>query len=348
MHESRFARFNAILVIVTVTACGALGCKVADPSNDMERAGIASFDELFAQGREIVLEESDSQINVTINVTVHPNSEFLIADQAEGTVRVYDSRGRLAAAYGRQGDGPREFRQPVALIPFGEDSLLAIDMTGRLTVIGPDGGVRTVSTGLTPVYSGQAMSRDTIVLAARTLRDSTVRLHYFAVGGDTTIEGEVIATIPSDLRPAFNAVGIIGVAPEQHTIAVTLATYDTLYRLDRRSGAVRPTPLPFAHFRRITAYRPNAAGMNGIREWLRGFSLVSEVYPLSTRTMLVQYQDRPDMYPRFRLMAMDSSGNRLFDLFDSPRLLAVMPGDTLVFQHPDSEVPNRWLLATLR
>ncbi len=78
--------------------------------------------------------------------TVKPLSHGLFAalDQYLPTIYVFDSSGRLLNTLGRSGDGPGEFRTVHSLAVLQGDSLAVIDENAaRLTVFGPDGGVRT-------------------------------------------------------------------------------------------------------------------------------------------------------------------------------------------------------------
>lgn len=51
---------------------------------------------------------------------------------------VFDARGRFVQAIGRSGDGPGEFRNPVAVVVSPADSVYVFDgQTGRLTVLSP-------------------------------------------------------------------------------------------------------------------------------------------------------------------------------------------------------------------
>lgn len=58
------------------------------------------------------------------------NNDIAVADLVAGEVRVFSSAGEHAATYGRQGDGPGEFRGLFTVLEHGGDSLLAWD--GRL------------------------------------------------------------------------------------------------------------------------------------------------------------------------------------------------------------------------
>lgn len=78
--------------------------------------------------------------------TVKPLSRGRVAalDQYLPTIYVFDRSGRVLTRLGRAGDGPGEFRTVHSLAVLPGDSLAVIDENAaRLTVFGPDGGVRT-------------------------------------------------------------------------------------------------------------------------------------------------------------------------------------------------------------
>jgi hypothetical protein len=75
-------------------------------------------------------------------------SGFAILDRRERQVHVYDSTGQLVRRFGREGRGPGEYTQPLAIA--GIDSLLAIwdNVTAkRFTVLDANGSVLTTLAG---------------------------------------------------------------------------------------------------------------------------------------------------------------------------------------------------------
>jgi hypothetical protein len=333
-------RVPVLLAALLAIGCGRPG------SSDPGSADAGRFSDHLAVHRALLLEETEDVINVSINVAAIPGG-FLVADQSETQLREYDVHGGLRRAWGSRGEGPGEFRYPVGVAPFGADSLLAADMFGRLTVYSPAGYARTMDSRLV-LYGATPLPDGSVLLAGRRLGGLEIRIHSVEPGAGSTRAGPVVATIRPEIAPAFESVGMIGAAARDSRRVFTLATNDSLYLYDARSQATEVRALPFTGFRPMTEPRPREQGMAAIREWVSSFSLVSEVYLLDSGVVLVQYQDRPEMTPHWRLLAVDTLGNRLFELRDSPRLFTVMPGDTLVFHDPESETPNRWLLATLR
>jgi hypothetical protein len=78
----------------------------------------------------------------------------------------YDERGRLIGQFGRRGQGPGEFLDPVALLPASGDSVAVLDRGNlRATVLGPDLRMgRTVTAGMAATAARVVRWPDRILL----------------------------------------------------------------------------------------------------------------------------------------------------------------------------------------
>jgi hypothetical protein len=63
-------------------------------------------------------------------------------------------------------------------------------------------------------------------------------------------------------------------------------------------------------------------------------------------SFLVQYFDKVGAEPQWRLLRMTEGGERLFE-GPSPKLLALLPGDQLLFDAPGTDEPNVWQFASV-
>lgn len=70
-----------------------------------------------------------------------PDGRVFVADQGNAEVRVFSADGSHLATWGRQGDGPGEFRAPGALLPWPAGDTMAVwdQRQGRLTLFDADG-----------------------------------------------------------------------------------------------------------------------------------------------------------------------------------------------------------------
>ncbi len=86
------------------------------------------------------------------DVAALPDDRFVVLDRISGHLALYDGNGDLVWTVGHLGDGPGEFRQPVAVAPLGPDRLVVWNSDGRLLVFSSADGAFLFS-GHPPVGS---------------------------------------------------------------------------------------------------------------------------------------------------------------------------------------------------
>jgi hypothetical protein len=70
-----------------------------------------------------------------------PDGRLAVASAGTHDVRVYSPEGELVGRFGRQGDGPEEFREPGVVGRYGADTLVVFDaMLSRVSWIHAEGG----------------------------------------------------------------------------------------------------------------------------------------------------------------------------------------------------------------
>lgn len=71
-----------------------------------------------------------------------PDGRVAVASGGSCDVRIYGTDGSLLARWGRQGDGPDEFRNPALMGRHGADTLVVFDATlSRITLVHPETGI---------------------------------------------------------------------------------------------------------------------------------------------------------------------------------------------------------------
>ena len=123
-----------VVLIVASAALLSVACAEADhPST-------ASFADRFEAVDTIVLAEPDSAPVTGIrDFSPTEDGRFVLIDRARPEVRLYDSHGRLVHTVGRFGDGPGEFRNPMAAAVDRDGHLLVVDAeSDLLTRFTPD------------------------------------------------------------------------------------------------------------------------------------------------------------------------------------------------------------------
>jgi len=110
----------------------ALACE--HPSEDPQPAHALAFSDAIQITDTLSLEENSEVVNVNIDVATDNDSGFVVADRAEGQVRMYDRTGRLSWFGGGRGAGPGEFSNLVLARRMPDGSLLCADRNARFTV----------------------------------------------------------------------------------------------------------------------------------------------------------------------------------------------------------------------
>jgi hypothetical protein len=82
--------------------------------------------------RPVVLSESPL-------VFLDEEGRYYVGDRSSGEVFVYSAQGTYLGEFGREGEGPGEFKGFVGVIDWPGDTILAVDYgLGRLSIFGPD------------------------------------------------------------------------------------------------------------------------------------------------------------------------------------------------------------------
>lgn len=330
--------------ILALPGCGDVGA-----GSDAEP--ITALEDALTWGSRLSLEEPEGVINVWPMVRKDPNGGFLIADMREGAIRRYSPEGKLLFTIGRTGDGPAEFRSPsVALrLPTGE--ILAMTMEGKAAVLDSAGQqpLRTVRLPVGSIEDAEILNDSVIVVSGVTGTESgTARIHLWDFRRDSLLASFFTPAVGDAVRDAAMVARWTNVAVLADTIAAAFAPLDTIFLFTANGTQVGKVPLRSMRFRRATPIPEEARRDRRARtEWVSSFHLVSGVEWVPGG-FLVQYQGFENMTPYFNLLKVSRTGELVFDLADSPRFLLLADSTRAYFVDPDTEVPNRWVVATLR
>ncbi len=155
-----------------------------------------------------------------------------ITPDRAGLPFLFDSSGKFVQEFGREGDGPGEYRRPRLVLIDSHDSLYILDGVGRMSVLSPSH--RTVRTALMSgpriwAYDAAFLSSSRTVFDYQS--DSNPPLHTF------DLEGNHLASFGD---PQFNCRGcgrpvyMLGLARDS-TLWTAQRFYQ--YRIDRWDGA---------------------------------------------------------------------------------------------------------------
>ncbi len=319
--------------------------KSPDPgSPPRASAAPGRFEEHIRRERQIELAESPSVLNVNPRIEVDRLGGLLVADANEAQVRRYAPDGSLLWAFGRKGRGPGEFLRLSTALRTRGDTILAAEMGGRISLLDPTGArlARLRESGLGPLYDGTPVGDSLVVFAAREGgKVETPLLHVWRVASDSVVSRFFhTPPAPNGMESAYAFAGTADVAARGDTLAAVFALTDTVFLFDVRGRQLGRVPLPFLGFRRPTRPMPKQASLEEYREWSRGFSAISQIHWLTDGSFLVQYFDTDGVNPSWRLLHVSRKGERLFEILDSPQLLAVSRADdALYFATPEAETP---------
>lgn len=331
---------------LALSSCGGTAAQANQP-----RSG-DNLNDFVRWGPQIRLDETEDVINVTPWVEVDPEGGFLVADAREAQIRLYSEDGRLRHYVGREGNGPGEFRRPVAVLRMPDRSLLAADMNGRLTQFDLDGKtvVQTVQTPLNVVFAAEFLNDRLLVLSGRVPGQADKDLiHLWDVKTNSLVRSFFPAPPhPRALDGAYAFTGNADVAVRNGIIAVLFSLSDSLYLFDSEGRSRGTMKIPYGYFRPLSTPMPAAGGPAAVQEWLKTFSTNSQIFWAADGTFLFQYYDVEKVEPLWRLARMRADGEKVFEILGSPRLLAVSPDSpVLVFNHPNSATANLWATAHL-
>jgi len=346
---TRVASFTLRTAFAGVLVLATAGCHESGSSRAGSRAApaYATFSDVFAVEDTTVLEENVDVINVTPNVEIDGDSLYLIADEREKQLRIYERTGALAARFGRQGQGPGEFFAPVRLVRLKSGNLLASDLLSRFTLYSAEGDslIGTRATPFTRIFDVDPVA-DSVLLVAGILRSSPgERLHIFRLS-DTTVVRSFL-TVPSLPPAALDAAGFATSTVRNDTIYAVLSLVDSIYRFSITGERFPPIHVAGIRFRPLPPQLPPpGATQREIVDWFSSFSLLTHAIPLTNGFLLI-YQDRREMMPVWHAAILNREGVAVADVSDAPLYVGLFSDGRLAFVRPDSETPNRWAIVTL-
>jgi len=340
--------FRGVSVPVLLVTCFA-GCGGADSRISSVETPMLP-ETLFHRIGTIDLEENEEVINVSPTVDVDDDGSFLIADGRESRVRIYRPRGSLVTQFGMEGEGPGEFGTPTRVWRQPDGGLMVVDMSRGFMEFDSSGHryLRGSAIPVQMLYTADPLSVDFTLVAGllRGSKDPRPLLHVWDRETESFLQSFFPTPGDSLTRLAARNFGWADFARRGDSIAAISAFTDTLFLFDPAGQELGRVPLPIRDFRRIRSYNPRGSPVE-LDEWLGELHLLVDVHWLSDGSFLVQYQRPRGADNEWNLLRTTVAGDRVFDLRNTPELLAV-DGDRLFFVDPQSLTPNRWAITRLR
>jgi hypothetical protein len=329
-------RFSACLAVL-VGAC------TAGPRGPS--AGTQQIEDFVQWQGRIELQGGPAISNTLPTVYIDPFGEFIVADLRETQIRRYSNTGRLLASFGREGPGAGEFRRLSAAVRQGDGNILGFDMGGTISVFDST-GVHKVdhATEVAPIYDVARIDDSRIAIAGRRIGSANGPLIHIWDNRSHHMLNSFFPVPPHapQLDGAYMLTGSADVVSRGDTLAAVFARTDTLYLFHSNGTPIAKIKIPFRRFRAITAAPAPTASRQEILAWRQTFSTVSQVFWAPDGSFYIQYFDLTEVEPQWRLVHMTRQGRRLFDVADTPRLLAIAPDSRLFFLDPASDERNVW------
>jgi hypothetical protein len=310
-----------------------------------------SLDPVVHWARDVHLQENPDVINVSIYVAPSGDGGFLVSDGQEQQVRFYAPDGTLRRTFGRRGNGPGEFQHITKALRLTDGRVLVADFTGPLTFFDSAGQkvVHTAPSHLGPVYNVCAINDSLVAFTGRAdAANNSTLLHVWNLRRDSLVVDAFSVPTPRGFESAYAIGGVTTLAVRGDTIATLFALKDTIYLFRTDGRPLRRIPIQFRAFRRLTKPAPDdEVTSEAFKRWDRSYSNATGLFWLSDGSFLVQYYDRIQRTPEWRIAHVDRNGRSLAEVVGTPMLLGTLPGDSLVFQKPGSDTPDVWAIGTI-
>jgi hypothetical protein len=301
----------------------------------------------------LTLEESATVVNVAPVVSADTNGGgFFIVDQREARVRTYRPDGSLARQFGRRGPGPGEFQRPMSGYRLASGgSIVADPISGLLRFDGRDSLVLAQHPRFTPIYSVVPLSDSLVLLAGRSrgvTHPGSPLLHVWDLTSGRVVRSFFPTPGTELVQQAARNFGWVGVALRGDTVAAVFALTDTVYFFRTDGRPIGKHHLPISGFTPMQRLPVSELG-DPVRRtrWMHQFYFLYDLFWLPDGSILVQYERPHGLESAWNLVHLSRNGRRLFDLKNTPKLMAERNGK-LYFVDPGAEVPNQWLVTRLK
>lgn len=352
MCHEKAGRAFCLLLPVAMTSCET--SETASPADDPSRASVAepvdtaAFAEAFEVVRELTLEENDQAMVVQPTVSSDGNGLLLLAEPLEGQVNLYGTDGSFKTVVGRKGEAPGELQLPVTAHRSANGEIMVADMMlQRITFYANGEGdePEVIDSPIPFIVGVQDLGDGLYVLTGANADRPRPRLLHIWNRESASIERSFLPVgVPEALLPTAASLTASSVTLEGDTIWALWTLSDTLYKFDRSGEQLDALPLALP--------RPGeTGGLLGIprdpREMQSAFDAVTQVYKafvLGNGDKVIVAMQTRGFDSVWDLLIVDRQGYTVWRAANMPRLMTV-EGDLFYFRHPDSSLPNRWLVA---
>ncbi len=307
----------------------------------------------------LLLEETPAALNARPRLALDPGGGYLVTDNMMGQVRVYDADGSLLLYFGRDGDGPGEFRRLSGVARLSSGEFCTVDFEGRLAIWSPSGELindfRLPIRGAMGVAalagSEVAVVTSPVAAWADSLDVPWVRI----IDLESPTIGEELLTLPLSEENVLTASSVAGqLNPTLGSrFGLTWSVFDSLWVVDLDEPSLTGAfQLESSALGLNTRWVDRFMDREGFVEWMLAATFPGAVYAAPGGGWLVslyRFRRRDSVGSPYGLLRVDENGRRIWEVETSPRLVATDPEmGVLYFEETSGLLPNRFERATLR
>ncbi|HEU0077994.1 MAG TPA: 6-bladed beta-propeller [Longimicrobiaceae bacterium] len=331
MHYAhRRDAINATGVLAAVFLLAGCGSADRAQTTDGGPERIIPFERAFSLERRFELADDPADPIAQPAAVALWGDRLIVVDQMQGNVKVFDQDGGRSHVIGRPGDGPGEFRIPMAAVPLDDGRLAVYDQRHhRVEFFGRDGS--HVNGWEVPALGERgfgSMGGDRFLITAREFIDRSE--------GGSTPRTEAIHVIDSNGRHV-RSFGHVQLADDPHArtfSGITAASMDpyVVYG-DRTSNRVHiydtRTSREISREVGASIYEPPAwpekklGDLTAVSEWSNQQMWLTRIVPLGSSLLAVAFTgyDRLNDTRDFRYTVMTTAGTVLFSTPPTTRSL---------------------------
>ena len=290
MHRPRMVKLCAAVGLTAATSCS----KAAEPT----RTGSAS--DAFVEVSRVTLDDSPIATIGQMRAFLPYGSQFLVADGMSDRVLLFAESGEFVKAIGRRGDGPGEFRTPLALLADTDSTILVSDLTARLTRLSPNLDLKAVYRVEVPLWVTQLTAVEGRILLTRLVDRTAI---------DNFVEWDPERGLGASFDPVNEVVIDV---PYWNSSWMTLLTAgdDQLFAADNMVYPLRRytsrgelidtfgVAPPSWH----QAYKPEwgefatPEGQRKAQGWLRSFTLIDGIHSVGAEWLVITHREPVNRY----------------------------------------------------
>ncbi len=285
--------------------------------------------ESFTLLRVLNLEEDEAHLVAAPRMVPDPRGGWLYWDTQGNDVRLYSKAGELRAAFGREGDGPGEFRQPVGVARLPDGRIVVADSRSRISVwtAGGDSLLSDFSVDVARPRGLVAHADNTVLVNSAPLPSdepgrTAPMIHRVDLGRREVVESYFTLDLGAT---GFTAAASIESPPpllRGDSIFLVVAPFDSLWSVSLSSGRSRSRPIESEAIASNPSTGTLSEGRSAFRAWVAEATFPGLFIPMPDGGWMLQTWGLRSDGPIRGLVRLDSMGRAIWELDRTSDLLA--------------------------